>query len=194
MIMLTEKNVVIIFGSPRKNSNTHILVEEAQKGLVDRGVRCEIFYLNEMDIKGCQACYYCKKNNVAECVVKDDMQKIYKAINKADGILVATPIYFGGVSAQTKAWLDRMFPYIDINVNSLISKGKKAAFIFTQNQPYPDLFTGHIDTIKSMIGYVGFEIKGSLLAYNLDKDYKPMVTENKEIMNEAYALGRDLLS
>jgi|WetSurMetagenome_2_1015567.scaffolds.fasta_scaffold210956_2 multimeric flavodoxin WrbA len=192
--MLTRKNVVIIFGSPRKNSNTHILVKEARKGLADNGVSSEIFYLNEMNIKGCQACYYCKRKNVSDCAVKDDMQKIHEAIHKADGILVASPIYFGGVTAQTKAWLDRLFPFIGMNVNSLMAKGKKAAFIFTQNQPAPELFANCIDSFKMMMGFIGFEVKDSLLAYNLDKGYKPMVTENKEFMSKAYELGRDLLS
>jgi multimeric flavodoxin WrbA len=192
--MPNSKNVVIIFGSPRKNSNTHILVEEARKGLIDKEINNEIFYLNEMDIKGCQACYYCKRNNVSACAVKDDMQKIYVAAKKADGILVASPIYFGGVTAQTKLWLDRMFPFIDLNLNTLIKKGKRAAFIFTQNQPAPALFENQINSFKMMVKYIGFETKDSLLAYNLDKGNKPMVTENSEWMRRAYELGRDLLS
>jgi multimeric flavodoxin WrbA len=191
--MSADQNVAIIFGSPRKNGNTHILVEEARKGLADTDVRSEIFYLNEMNIKGCQACYYCKKNNVSECALKDDMQKIYEAIKAADGIIIASPIYFGGVTAQTKAWLDRLFPFINMSVGSLIPQGKKAAFIFTQNQPVPELFANHIEVFKMMIGFIGFEVKESLLACNLDKGYKPMVTENKEAMSKAYALGRDLL-
>ncbi|OHD15315.1 MAG: hypothetical protein A2086_01590 [Spirochaetes bacterium GWD1_27_9] len=186
------KKVVIIFGSPKKNSNTHILIEKAQQGLASQKIESEVFYLNDMSIKGCQGCYYCKKNNVAECVIKDDMQKIYKAIQESDGIIVATPIYFGEVTAQTKLWLDRLFPYIDMNVNSLIPKGKKASFIFTQNQPVPTLFVEYINNFKNMVGFVGFEIKESLLAYNLDKDYKPMVSENPDIMNKAYNLGKNL--
>jgi multimeric flavodoxin WrbA len=192
--MSTAKRVVIVFGSPRKNSNTHILVEEARKGLTDNGVGSEIFYLNEMNIKGCQACYYCKRENVMDCAVKDDMQKIHEAIHKADGILVASPIYFGGVTAQTKAWLDRLFPLIGMNVNSLMAKGKKAAFIFTQNQPAPELFSNYIEGFKMMIGFIGFEVKDTLLAYNLNKGYKPMATENREFMTKAYELGRGLLS
>ena len=191
--MSEEKNVVIIFGSPRKNSNTHILMEEARKGITEKGIQTQIFYLNEMNIKGCQACYYCKRNNVAECAIKDDMQKIHEALKKADGMLITTPIYFGGVTAQTKLWLDRMFPFIDLKLNSFIAKGKKVAFIFTQNQPAPGFFTNQINSFKNMVGIIGFEVKGSLLAYNLDKGYKPLVTENREFMRIAYELGRGLL-
>jgi multimeric flavodoxin WrbA len=192
--MSTGKDVVIIFGSPRKDGNTHILVDEARKGLTDAGIHSEVFYLNGMNIKGCQACYYCKRNNVSECALKDDMQKIYEAIKDADGIIVASPIYFGGVTAQTKAWLDRLFPFINMNVGSLMPKGKKAAFIFTQNQPGQELFASQIDLFKMMVDFIGFEIKGTLLACNLDKGYKPMVSENKEIMARAHDLGRELLA
>lgn len=188
------KKVAIIFGSPRKNSNTHLLVQEAQKGLADSGIASEIFFLNEMNIKGCQACYYCKKNNDPTCCIKDDMQKLYLEMTETQGIIVASPIYFGGVTAQTKVWLDRLFPFIDLKVNSLLPQGKKAALIFTQNQPYPELFLEPIKSFTSMLNYIGYEIKDSLIAYDLDKGYKPMVSENKEFMKKAYDLGKNLLA
>jgi multimeric flavodoxin WrbA len=192
--MLKAKNVVVIFGSPRKNGNTHILVEEACQALSSRGIGHEIFFLNNLKIQGCQACYYCKRKNVAECAIQDDMQMIYAAIKKSDGLLIASPIYFGGVTAQTKLWVDRMFPFIDMNVRSLMPKSQPAAFIFTQNQPRPGLFANYIAGFKEMVGYLGFAPKGSLLACDLDKGYKPMVTENPELMRQAYALGHDLLA
>jgi multimeric flavodoxin WrbA len=185
--------VTVIFGSPRKNGNTHLLVREAQRGLKDSGFDSDIFYLNEMVIKGCQACYFCKRHETAECAVKDDMQSIYTAVNESDGIIVASPIYFGGITGQTKLWLDRMFPYIDMNVGSRMRKGKKAAFIFTQNQPVSTLFEAHMASVRQMLGYIGFDIRDSMLVCNVDKGYKPMVTENEELMKRAYALGRNMM-
>ena len=187
------KKVAVIFGSPRKNSNTHLLVKEAQRGLADCNIDSEIFFLNDMNIKGCQACYYCKKNNTAQCSVNDDMQKIYQAMEEADGIIVATPIYFSDVTAQTKIWLDRLFPYIDMNLRSLLPRNKRAAIIFTQNQPNPDLFAVHMQAFARVLGIVGFEVKGSMLAYDIDKGYKPMVTEHEQFMQNAYTIGRELL-
>ena len=184
--------VVIVLGSPRKESNTHILVKEAQKGFDYSNIQSEVFFINDMNVRGCQACYFCKKNNVPKCKIKDDMQKIYKAVEESNGILIASPIYFGGVTSQTKILLDRFFPYIDMNVSAKINKGKKASFIFTQNQPYPELFISNINSFKDMFAYMGFEIKDSLIAYNLDKGYKPLVTENLEFMKKAYALGRKM--
>lgn len=188
------KKVLVLFGSPRKNSNTHILVEEACKGLRESGTESEIIFLNDINFKGCQACYYCKKKGVAECAVIDGLTEIYNKINKADGVIIASPIYFGGVTGQTKLCIDRLFPYIDMKLGSLLPKGKKAAFIFTQNQADPKLFTEHIAGMKQMLGFIGFEMKESLLTCNLDKGYKPSVTENREAMRQAFMLGKNLLS
>ncbi len=187
------QKVAIVFGSPRTGSNTDILVKEAQKGLADVGISSEIFYLNEMDIKGCQACNQCKKNDTTTCVIKDDIQNIHQAIESSAGLIVASPIYFAGVTAQTKTWLDRMYPYIDKQLNSKLPKGKKAALIFTQNQPDQNLFLPAIKTFRAVMKVFGYEIKGSLLACNLDKDDKPMVTEDRDIMQKAYLLGSHLL-
>jgi multimeric flavodoxin WrbA len=106
------KKVLILIGSPRKKGSTAILAAEAAWGLNEHGVETETVFLNDMKIRGCQACYWCKKNDVADCAVKDDMQKLHPLMKECDGMIVASPIYFGGITAQAKAWLDRMFPFI----------------------------------------------------------------------------------
>ncbi len=184
------KNVPVIFGSPRKNSNTAILVDEVVRGMQDSGITSEIFYLNEMNLRGCQACYFCKETGKAQCKLKDDMGKIMAAIDKADGVIVASPIYWGHVTAQTKTWMDRMFPYIGIGMESLLPKGKVISFIFTQNQPDPDLFVPAIESLKMMFNIVGFNIGETLIANDLDRNHKPMVNQNKEFMEKAYKIGK----
>lgn len=185
---------VVIFGSPRKNSNTAILVQEARKGLSESGAESEIFYLNEMNIKGCQACNHCKKEDTTLCVLKDDIRKIHEAMEACDGLIVASPIYFADITAQTKTWLDRMYPYIDGRLRPKLPKGKKAALIFTQNQPDAGFFAPAMKTFRTVIKLLGYEVKESLLACNMDRDNKPMVTENKDIMQSAYNLGKNLLA
>ncbi|HPA62959.1 MAG TPA: flavodoxin family protein [Spirochaetota bacterium] len=186
------KKVTAILGSPRRESNTEILLNEALRGAKDRGFSVNTFYLNEMRIKGCQACYFCKENNTTECAVTDDMYNIYSSLHESSALIIATPVYFGGVTAQTKLFTDRMFPFIDLNVRTLIEKRKKASFIFTQNQPHPFLFRKSMDSFAEMFSYIGFDTIDILSACGLDKGYKPMVSENKEIMNKAYELGLNI--
>ena len=188
------KSVTAILGSPRRESNTEILLNQALRGVKENGFSVKTFYLNEMNIKGCQACYYCKENNTTECAVTDDMNEIYNSINESAAVIIATPVYFGGVTAQTKLFTDRMFPYIDLNVRTLLEKRKKASFIFTQNQPHPFLFRKMMNSFAEMFEYMGFDIADILPAYGLDKGYKPMVSEDKEIMHKAYELGLNICS
>lgn len=168
-------------------------MEEARRGLKEQGVETEFVFLNDLKFRGCQACYYCKKNDVAACAVKDDMQKIHQLIQESDGLIVATPIYFAGVTAQTKAWLDRLFPYIGMDLSPKLQESKKVSFIFTQNQQDARLFEIPIATFMQMVGLTGLSVKDHLLAYDLDAGIKPSVTEKKEFMEKAYRIGKELL-
>lgn len=188
------KKVTLVFGSPRKNSNTQLLVDEAIRGLDEKGIEHEIFYLNDLHIKGCQACYYCKRNDTSDCAIKDDMEKIYQSMEASDGLIIAAPIYFCDVSGQTRLFVDRLFAYYDMDLKPSFPAGKAISFIITQNQPNRTLFEGHIEDFKMVVSMLGYERKKDLLAANVDKGYKPMVTERPDLMKEAYEIGLNLLS
>ena len=185
--------VAIFIGSPCKSGSTAILAREAERGLKEQGIETEIIFLNDRKIRGCQACYYCKKNDVAACAVEDDMQKIHQLISESDGVIVATPIYFAGVTSQTKAWLDRLFPYIGMDLRPKLPGSKKVSFIFTQNQPDARLFETPIATFMQMVGLTGLSVKDHLVACDLDAGIKTPVTEKKEFMEKAYRMGVELL-
>jgi len=97
--------VVGIQGSPRVGGNTDLLLDAALQGAADRGATVIRFHLNELNIRPCQGCGGCEKTGV--CVIKDDMGLIYKALANMDSLVLASPIYFGGVTAQTKGMIDR---------------------------------------------------------------------------------------
>lgn len=186
------KKVTIIIGSPRKKGSTAVLAGEAARALNEQGIPTETVFLNDLKIKGCQACYWCKKNDVAECAVKDDMQRIHQLMQESGGIIVAAPIYFAGVTAQTKVWLDRLFPYIGMNLSPKMPPGKKVSFIFTQNQPDARLFEVSTKTFMQMVGLTGLVVKDHMLACDLDAGIKPPVEGRKELMEQAYRIGKDL--
>jgi len=187
------EKALILVGSPRKKGSTAILAREAERALADSGVKTELVFLNDLKMRGCQACYYCKKNNVAECAVKDDMQQIHEKMRDADGIIVASPIYFSDVTAQTKLWMDRMFPYIGMDLSPKLPSSKKVSFIFTQNQPDAAMFDRPIRVFMYVVGLTGLGVKDHMVAYDLDAGYKPPVTDHKNFMDAAYDIGRNLL-
>ncbi|MBM4240940.1 MAG: flavodoxin family protein, partial [Euryarchaeota archaeon] len=96
--------IVGICGSPRKQATDYVL-RETLIMLEDAGFETEFFTVRGKNISPCRHCDYCLKNK--ECVVKDDMYEVYPLIKDAEGIIMATPIYNGGVSAQLKAFMDR---------------------------------------------------------------------------------------
>jgi len=99
--------VLGIAGSPRKNGNTEILMNEVLKVAREAGCETEAFLLSEKQVAPCDACGTCFK--VGSCVIQDDMQELYAALEGADAVIFGSPVYFGSVSAQCKAVMDRMF-------------------------------------------------------------------------------------
>jgi multimeric flavodoxin WrbA len=97
--------VVAFFGSPRVHGNTDLLLEETLKPIREAGHDIVSFKLNLMNIKPCQNCGGCTKTGV--CVVDDAMKEVSAAIRSADRVILASPIFFFGLSAQAKAMIDR---------------------------------------------------------------------------------------
>ena len=96
-------------GSPRKGGNTHLLLDEAMRGAREEGAAIDFFDLTDMKISGCQGCEACSESGV--CRIKDDMELIYNAIRESSRFILASPIFFEGVSAQAKAMIDRCQPF-----------------------------------------------------------------------------------
>jgi multimeric flavodoxin WrbA len=97
--------VVAFNGSPRVDGNTDILLGEALGAIQQSGNMILSFRLNNMNIKPCQNCGACEETGV--CVIEDDMKDIYAAIREGERIIIASPIFFFGLSAQTKIMIDR---------------------------------------------------------------------------------------
>lgn len=97
--------VIAFLGSPRVDGNTELLLNEAIRAVQEQGAEVQMYKLNLMSIKPCQDCGGCDKTGV--CIINDDMSEIYQSIREADRIILASPIFFFGLSAQAKAMIDR---------------------------------------------------------------------------------------
>ncbi|WP_292461230.1 flavodoxin family protein [Methanothermococcus sp.] len=100
--------IIGISGSPRKNGNTSFLVKEALKSAHEEGAETEFITLADKELNPCIACDVCKEEG--ECVIMDDINEILEKMEKADGIIIGSPVYFGGVSSQIKMLFDRSRP------------------------------------------------------------------------------------
>jgi multimeric flavodoxin WrbA len=96
--------IVGVCGSPRQQATEHVL-KEALRMLAEQGFETRFFTVRGKNIGFCIHCDHCLTHK--ECIFKDDMQEVYTLLKEAKGIIFATPVYNGGVSAQTKAVMDR---------------------------------------------------------------------------------------
>lgn len=100
--------VLAINGSPNKDGNTNELIQKVIKVLETEGIQTEIIQLRDKNVKGCIACFGCKKNQDKTCTVKnDDFNEILEKMIDADGLILGSPTYFTDVSAELKAVIDR---------------------------------------------------------------------------------------
>jgi multimeric flavodoxin WrbA len=97
--------VLGIYGSPRKGGNTDILLDEALKGAASEGAEVTSIRCCNLKLAGCLECGGC--DNTGECVQDDDMQLVYPKLLEADVIILASPIFFYGLTSQAKALIDR---------------------------------------------------------------------------------------
>ncbi len=97
--------VVGICGSPRQQATEHVL-QEALRMLEEQGFETRFWTVRGKWVDYCSHCDHCLRNK--ECVIQDDVQELYALLEEAQGIIFASPVYNGGVSAQTKAVMDRM--------------------------------------------------------------------------------------
>ena len=97
--------VLGIYGSPRKDGNTDQLMDKALEGAESAGAEISRVYARDLKMCGCIECGGCDKTG--KCVVKDDMQSVYPLMEAADVIILASPVFFYGMTAQVKALIDR---------------------------------------------------------------------------------------
>lgn len=97
--------VIAISGSPRKNGNTEYLAAHTLKAISEEGIETELISLAGKDIKPCYACNACTKEDF--CTIEDDLQPIYQKMKAAQGILLASPVYFSSATALLRALMER---------------------------------------------------------------------------------------
>ena len=100
--------VVAFNGSPRKGGNTEQCLKIVEKELNAQGIELEIIQVGNQ-VKGCCACYYCLNSGSGHCAQKDQVNEWIDKMVEADGVILASPVYYGGIAGGMKCFLDRAF-------------------------------------------------------------------------------------
>ncbi|HHO47547.1 MAG TPA: flavodoxin family protein [Desulfobacteraceae bacterium] len=186
--------ILVINGSPRKNGNTEILVNSMIEGARGSGAEIEVIRLAEYAIQPCVGCGGCDKTD--RCVIEDDMQKLYDLIDGADRLVIASPIYFYNVTAQTKAFIDRCQAmwsrkYL-LGKHHGGDEPRKGYFVSVCATRGERIFDGAILTVKYALDAMDFAYDGALLVKGVDR--KGAMAEKPEELERAREFGRRIAS
>ena len=99
--------VLIISGSPHAHGNTSIAIEEMKKIFEEQGIETSVMQVGNKDIRGCIACGSCAKNG--KCAFDDEVNKAAELLEKADGLVLASPVYYASANSTLTALCDRLF-------------------------------------------------------------------------------------
>ena len=137
------KKIIIIDGGPRKNMNTAKLLQSFAEGAKSAGSNIEVktIRLYDLDYKGCMSCMACKLKGKASniCRFKDALTPLLEEIAQADGIVLGSPIYFGEVTGQMRAFLERLaFPWLSYKDYSLTAPKRMPVVLIETMNGTPD--------------------------------------------------------
>jgi multimeric flavodoxin WrbA len=181
--------VLGVLGSPRVGGNTDLLLSSTLAGAKKAGAEVEKVVLVKMNIGACTACGSCAEG--VACVIEDDMTALYPKLDRADVLILASPIYFDGLTAQMKTFIDRAQPYyVKKYVKKEESKARLGAFISTAARLRTEfdcaertvrtyLLTMNARPYRTL-AYAGFEEKGSIV-------------DHPSALSDARALGAELV-
>jgi len=184
--------ILAIAGSPRRDGNSELLLDQAIKGAKSKNHQVEKIVLNELSFVGCQECGGC--DNSGECTIDDDMQDIYKKIATSDAIIIASPIFFGSLPSQVKAMVDR---YQCLWIGKYILKKKadlkvKKGYLLLVGGSNVDKFFKNAESIiKNFFSVLGVEFAGNL--YYPSVDDKAKILEHPDYLKQAFELGENLV-
>jgi multimeric flavodoxin WrbA len=181
-------------GSPRRGGNTDLLLAEILKGAESQGAETRTIILNNLKITPCQHCDACLVKG--DCWIQDDMQMIYRELEAADRIVLASPIQFMHVTASMKAMIDRCQAiwgrkYV-LKIPPLGEKKlRKGLFVSVAGRrTVPDLFTGALVTVKTLFHTMDVEYAGDLVFSGIDA--KGDMLKHPDFLKQAFEAGQKL--
>ncbi len=164
--------VLGLAGSPRRGGNTDLLLAQAMKGAQSQGAEVKTIILNDLEVTPCQHCDACLE--AGKCRIEDDMQMVYRELERADRIVLASPLHFMGVTAQAKAMIDRCQAlwarkYVLKKPPLGDRRQRRGLFISVGGRKVANLFESALVTVKSLFRVLDITYAGELLFAGIDE-------------------------
>ena len=174
--------IVVLAGSPRIGGNTDVLVESFVKGASEQN-EVEVISVHDYQVNPCMGCNSCFTREGNLCHQGDDMPRIYEKLAQADVLIIASPVYFYGVSAQLKAVIDRLHAPA-----RNMFKIKKLGMILVGAATLPELFDSILMQHKLILNFFHLEDAGTVLV----RGAREKGAVGCEDLNRAFEFGRSM--
>ena len=169
-------NILVLNGSPRPNGNTRKMVDAFTEGATSAGHQVNVVNVCQKNIKGCIACEYCHTKGHGTCVQKDDMQEVYSFLKEADILVLASPIYYHGISGQLKCTIDRFY---SAAYPARPPRLKKIAMFLSSGDA--DMYDGAMFSFEGdFLGYLKLENMGVFTAHGNENGSAEKLDEIKK--------------
>ena len=185
------KQVLVILGSPRRKGNSSTLAARISRGAKSAGAEVDTVFLHGLKISPCRGCDTCKKQDSKGCAIKDDMQEIYPKLIKADAWVIASPVYWFTMSAQTKIFMDRCYALTAYAENPFAGKRVAIAMSYGDADPVRSGCVNALRTFQDAYGYTRSKIVGMVYGSAMKAGE---IANNEALMREAEELGKRLVS
>jgi multimeric flavodoxin WrbA len=186
--------ILAVYGSPRRRGNTSLLLKKAVDGARDAGAVVEEIVLRDLKMAPCLEIYACKQTG--RCAIKDDFQRVYDQLLECRALMLASPIFFYGVTAQTKILMDRCQSlwvkkyWIEKASFGQGEIKRKGLFISVGATGGKKLFDGALLSLRYFFDVLDMEVWRTLLYRGLDLEGD--VLQHPEYLQEAYQAGKEL--
>ena len=184
------KKIIALIGSGRKNGNIATIINEITRGASDYNAEIKTYNLTDMDIKPCHNCFSCREKE--QCYLTDDMTEVIENLKDADVVLFSSPIYLFQVSGQVKLLMDRLYPLLSGTPGKygLRYGVKRTIAIYSQGSPDIDSFKKYFELNKESLALLGLNVEHTLICTNANNSLS--ASENKELLQKAYTIGKNL--
>ena len=183
------RKILVVHSSPRKKGNSNTLANGIIKGAESAGADVESVYLHGMDISPCNACYACQKKESKGCAIDDEMQTIYPKLVECDTWVIASPVYWFNMSAQTKLFMDRCFALLAYADNPFAGKRVAIAMSYGDTDPFNSGCVNALRSFQDAFNYVGAKMVGMVYG---SAEAPGEIESNADLMQRAESLGRKL--
>jgi multimeric flavodoxin WrbA len=183
------RKILVVHSSPRKKGNSNTLANVIIKSAESAGADVESVYLHGMDISPCNACYACQKKDSKGCAIDDEMQTIYPKLVECDTWVIASPVYWFNMSAQTKLFMDRCFALLAYADNPFAGKRVAIAMSYGDTDPFNSGCINALRSFQDAFNYVGAKMVGMVYG---SAEAPGEIESNADLMQRAESLGKKL--